>query len=257
MASYPTSSKPRICLVALIGLPGTGKTTLCNQLQTFITEESMPEFGCLHLCYDQLIPISKQKDMALEASNHSDESSSKQKINDNFKSSRKNIIQISEHVIYKLKGIVEKGDDYVQTNDGNILQSYESVKEKENIIMLLDDNNYYQSMRYEYYQLARKHSIGFCEIYLNPDCIDSVLSNNQLRPIAEQIPDDVIKAMGTKIEAPDPFKNPWEQFSFSINVQEKQNEKCQSLYNMEISRVQYNIVKLFCDIKLEVSLPTQ
>ncbi|RVE59737.1 hypothetical protein OJAV_G00191550 [Oryzias javanicus] len=32
-------------------------------------------------------------------------------------------------------------------------------------LFLLDDNFYYPSMRYEVFQLARKYSLGFCQIY--------------------------------------------------------------------------------------------
>ena len=33
-------------------------------------------------------------------------------------------------------------------------------------VILIDDNNYSQSMRYEYYQLARKYSVGFQQLYI-------------------------------------------------------------------------------------------
>ena len=230
MAS-PTSSTPRMCLVVLIGLPGAGKTTFCKHLQTFIDGENMPDFGFLHICYDQFIPISKQKEMALIALSDRIHSSPEKEMesDENFKSCRKNFVLMTDEVIYKLKG----NNSSFKANDENILPSYHAVKEQEKVLIVIDDNNYYESMRYEYYQLARKHSVGFCEIYLKPNSIDSVLSNNQMRAAEEQIPEDVIRNMDSKIEAPNPFQNAWEQFSFSINVQVIQNQKSQLLFNME------------------------
>jgi len=225
-------SKPRMCLVVLIGLPGAGKTTFCNHLQTFLTEkENVLDFGFVHVWYDQLIPIYKQKEMALAALSDKTESSSKPEIEseENFKSCRKTFVLMTEEIICQLKG----NNDFSKTINENILPSCNAVKDKESILIVIDDNNYYQSMRYEYYQLARKHSVGFCEIYFKPNSIDSVLSNNQMREAEEQIPDFVIRNMDSKIEAPNPFQNAWEQFSFSINVQVMQKQNSQNLYNME------------------------
>ena len=33
-------------------------------------------------------------------------------------------------------------------------------------VVLVDDNNYYRSMRHEYYQLARDMGVGFCQIFM-------------------------------------------------------------------------------------------
>nr|XP_033796891.1 L-seryl-tRNA(Sec) kinase [Geotrypetes seraphini]XP_033796892.1 L-seryl-tRNA(Sec) kinase [Geotrypetes seraphini] len=81
------------------------------------------------------------------------------------------------------------------------------------LYILLDDNFYYQSMRYEVYQLARKYSLGFCQLFV--DCpLESCLERNRHRdrPVAE----GTILLMAKKIEIPNPEKNFWEKNSIVV-----------------------------------------
>ncbi|KAF6110938.1 phosphoseryl-tRNA kinase [Phyllostomus discolor] len=81
------------------------------------------------------------------------------------------------------------------------------------LFLILDDNFYYQSMRYEVYQLARKYSLGFCQVFL--DCsLETCLERNGQRPRA--LPADTIQLMARKIEEPNPKKNAWEHNSLTV-----------------------------------------
>nr|XP_020819845.1 L-seryl-tRNA(Sec) kinase isoform X2 [Phascolarctos cinereus] len=81
------------------------------------------------------------------------------------------------------------------------------------LYLILDDNFYYQSMRYEVYQLARKYSAGFCQLFL--DCpIESCLERNRQR--SKPVPDEIIQLMARKIESPNIQKNAWEHNSLTI-----------------------------------------
>ncbi|KAG8517382.1 L-seryl-tRNA(Sec) kinase, partial [Galemys pyrenaicus] len=81
------------------------------------------------------------------------------------------------------------------------------------LLLILDDNFYYQSMRYEVYQLARKYSLGFCQLFL--DCsLETCLERNGQRPRA--VPAETIHLMGGKIEKPNPEKNAWEHHSLTL-----------------------------------------
>ena len=42
----------------------------------------------------------------------------------------------------------------------------EMAERNDDVIVFVDDNNYYRSMRHEYYQLARELQVGFCQFYL-------------------------------------------------------------------------------------------
>ncbi|KAM8780309.1 LOW QUALITY PROTEIN: L-seryl-tRNA(Sec) kinase-like [Rhynchonycteris naso] len=82
------------------------------------------------------------------------------------------------------------------------------------LFLILDDNFYYQSMRYEVYlKLARKHSTGFYQLFL--DCpLETCLQRNgrRRRPLRAE----TIRLMGRKIEEPNPERNAWEHSSLTI-----------------------------------------
>ncbi|OBS59485.1 hypothetical protein A6R68_09397, partial [Neotoma lepida] len=71
------------------------------------------------------------------------------------------------------------------------------------LFLVLDDNFYYQSMRYEVYQLARK----YCPL-------ETCLLRNGQRP--QPLPNETIHLMEKKIERPNPEKNAWEHNSLII-----------------------------------------
>lgn len=89
------------------------------------------------------------------------------------------------------------------------------------LLFLLDDNFYYPSMRYEACQLARKCSLGFCQVYLQCD-LESCISRNQGR--STPVPTEVILEMAKRLEPPNPQKNSWETHSISLNTTENLSE---------------------------------
>ncbi|XP_035125278.1 L-seryl-tRNA(Sec) kinase isoform X2 [Callithrix jacchus] len=95
------------------------------------------------------------------------------------------------------------------------------------LFLVLDDNFYYQSMRYEVYQLARKYSLGFCQLFL--DCpLETCLQRNGQRPRA--LPAETIHLMGRKLEKPNPEKNAWEHNSLTL-----QSPACASGASLEVT----------------------
>ncbi|XP_068161693.1 L-seryl-tRNA(Sec) kinase [Antennarius striatus] len=98
------------------------------------------------------------------------------------------------------------------------------------LLFLLDDNFYYPSMRYEVFQLARKYSLGFCQVHLRCD-LDTCVSRNQNR--SEPIPTSVLLEMVKRLEPPNPQKNTWETNSLSLNSAESLSE-CDTQKVMEL-----------------------
>ncbi|XP_037661238.1 L-seryl-tRNA(Sec) kinase [Choloepus didactylus] len=103
------------------------------------------------------------------------------------------------------------------------------------LVLILDDNFYYQSMRYEVYQLARKYSLGFCQLFL--DCpLETCLQRNGQRSRA--LPAETIHLMGRKIEKPSPEKNAWEHNSLTIQSPERSSEVSQEVTDLLLTALE-------------------
>ncbi|TRZ17455.1 hypothetical protein HGM15179_009660 [Zosterops borbonicus] len=97
------------------------------------------------------------------------------------------------------------------------------------LLLLLDDNFYYQSMRYEVYQLARKYSLGFCQLFL--ECpLECCLQRNRLR--SDPVPEETIQLMARKTEMPDLRKNAWEQHSLILSSSDCISEDDEQIMNL-------------------------
>ncbi len=83
------------------------------------------------------------------------------------------------------------------------------------VVIFVDDNFYYGSMRYEYFQLAKKFETGYCQLHIEAT-IEECLIRNRSRDEADRVPDEVIEQMAKKFEPAKPFENSWEKFSFSL-----------------------------------------
>ncbi|NXH69810.1 PSTK kinase, partial [Hydrobates tethys] len=97
------------------------------------------------------------------------------------------------------------------------------------LYLILDDNFYYQSMRYEVYQLARKYSLSFCQLFL--ECpLECCLQRNRLR--SHPLPDQTICLMAKKIEMPDTKKNAWERNSLILKSSDCTSEDNEQIISL-------------------------
>ncbi|XP_057215018.1 L-seryl-tRNA(Sec) kinase isoform X2 [Triplophysa rosa] len=90
------------------------------------------------------------------------------------------------------------------------------------LLVLLDDNFYYQSMRYQIYQLARKYSMGFCQVLVRCP-LDICLQRNQRRSL--RVPDEVMLQMSERMEPPNESRNSWEQQSLTVDSTDSVTEE--------------------------------
>jgi L-seryl-tRNA(Sec) kinase len=82
-------------------------------------------------------------------------------------------------------------------------------------LIILDDNMYYRSMRYEYYQLARGHKCSYCQVLVEAS-MENVTRRNASR--LDPVPGDVIQRMSDKLERPEPEKYSWEKYSLVLST---------------------------------------
>ncbi len=94
------------------------------------------------------------------------------------------------------------------------------------LVVIVDDNNYLRSMRHEYYKVARALNAGFCQLMLQCSRVQLVLANES-RPESDKVPAEVAEAMADKMEEPDPGRNAWERFSFKVDTFQSDNQRAQ------------------------------
>ena len=156
-------------LVVLLGLPASGKSWLAEKLCSFLSENNCV-VNCVH--YDDIVSLEEQAKIALSSTS------------ERTKKYRRDMRVQVESILTKFKSSSTKS------------------------VVIVDDNNYYRSMRYEYYQLAAKYYVGYLQIFVQCKASDALLYNMS-RPESSRVPDIVIMEMDNKFESP---CESWENF---------------------------------------------
>ncbi|NXR09238.1 PSTK kinase, partial [Semnornis frantzii] len=219
----------RVGLCVLCGLPAAGKSTLARALHRQLPQHA--GWACALFSYDELIPPEAFGPCAPEAGpeERPEEPSS---LLPRWKRSRRELLQCLESFLLALltgeplsrpaAATQPAWERFLACCRQQGLLSAESHAEAGYrtlattpgpLYLILDDNFYYQSMRYEVYQLARKYSLSFCQLFL--ECpLECCLQRNRLR--SQPLPEQTICLMARKIEMPDLKKNAWEQNSLLL-----------------------------------------
>ncbi|XP_072333722.1 L-seryl-tRNA(Sec) kinase, partial [Scyliorhinus torazame] len=223
-----------LCLVA--GLPGAGKSTFARRLQQVL----QPKSQSLLLCYDDLIPgeafsVTGQADGDCLTDNPVVTGSL-------WKLYRQKLLVYIERLIQALFGngyLLVSGSEsdstwecFIQSLKQQHIISGETHRGVQQysvcntysrpLVIILDDNFYYQSMRYEVYQIARRNSLGFFQLFL--ECpLELCLQRNHER--GSLVNDETIRLMSAKIQLPDPEKNSWEKTSLIMKSAENELEE--------------------------------
>lgn len=207
------AGRPPACLCVLCGLPAAGKSTLAREV---LSSAAQRGWRAGVVPYDDLIPEHAFQIKVVENGDtltHTE-----------WKSHRQAVLRCVEQFLEKpqvsaeLPGSSQISRAAWERCTRALLKPEgvdRSLAEPAPLLFLLDDNFYYPSMRYEVYQLARKYSLGFCQVYLHCD-LESCIRRNQSRP--GSIPTEVIQEMVKRLESPNPQKNSWETNSISLNT---------------------------------------
>ena len=189
-----------IILCVLCGIPGSGKSTLCRELKS-----SDSPFSYIHISFDNLIGwIENQNDVPV------------------WKQSRNKILLLVNDIIKSVQnGYAIDHKAYTSLNVNEVKQLCEETKQivssssKMPIILLIDDNMFYRSMRHSFYQTAEKQNLGFCTIFL--DCpYELSLARVSQRPDGHLI-QNATETIASRLEKPNPLKEKWEKFSMELD----------------------------------------
>ncbi|XP_029311893.1 L-seryl-tRNA(Sec) kinase [Cottoperca gobio] len=203
------------CLCVFCGLPAAGKSTLARRVLSTAAQHG---WRASVVSYDDLIPEHAFQTRVVKDCVELQEKHTEWKLH------RQAVLRCIEQFLEKPQVLAELASSR-QINRAAweqcilpLLQPEaldRSQADRAPLLFLLDDNFYYPSMRYEVYQLARKYSLGFCQVYLQCD-LESCISRNQSR--SEPIPTEVVLEMVKRLESPNPQKNSWETNSISLNT---------------------------------------
>lgn len=198
------------CVCVLCGLPAAGKSTLARSVCGVSAERG---WRCAVLPYDELIP-----EGAFHAKAARDGCRDQQDAQTEWKSHRQALLQCLDQALTGAKpGVVGEPPTPAMVDHEAWRRCTDSLSlggDTSPLLIVLDDNFYYPSMRHEVYQLARKHSLGFCQVYLKCP-VESCVSRNQRR--SRPLPTSVILEMSKRLEPPNPQRNSWEKNSITLN----------------------------------------
>ncbi|KAF6208078.1 hypothetical protein GE061_016528 [Apolygus lucorum] len=93
-------------------------------------------------------------------------------------------------------------------------------------VVILDDNFYYRSMRYDVYKMSKKLNLGFGQVFLDVP-LDVCIRRNQSRK--DPLSTETIVKMKALLEPPEPLRNSWETHSAIYSVDSPDLE---AIYNL-------------------------
>lgn len=188
-----------VCIGILMGIPGSGKSYFCRFLQDHFAkchDSVLKNVHVICVCYDEFV---KHESLYSSA--------------ERWKDHRKKVFANVENLVCALKGFGTFDECPLIKNIDQ-----ENMMKSECVLLLIDDNMYYRSMRYQYYQLARRFSVSFCQFYLKAD-LRNAMKFNKTRDLQYVVPEEIILNMWEKFEPPD-VKNSWERLSLTIDSHE-------------------------------------
>lgn len=195
------------CIVVLIGLPGCGKTKFCNTFIDYSKNLRTPGNKCvLHISYDTLMYSNTKTD--LQTTDYTLEWNKKR-------------TEIIDCVDWHLSETLQMGSTH-DIPSGYIYNMFlkhvltcnpSSMMDLDELIYIIDDNMFYESMRYKFYQLAKKYEIGYSQIYFDFN-LSECLDGNKNRE--DTIPEQIIYDMNYKLEKPIVTEK-WQKYTLLFN----------------------------------------
>uniref|UniRef100_A0A1Q3FY61 L-seryl-tRNA(Sec) kinase n=1 Tax=Culex tarsalis TaxID=7177 RepID=A0A1Q3FY61_CULTA len=190
----------RVCLNVLVGIPGAGKTTFCQRIKEYlIAKESC--LNSIHICFDDFIKFDAEIDLE----------------NTSFKSKRKRLLELLEQIIQVIKS--KNLPQLEQVNNLLYDEFHHKItvnlaKTPSNYLILVDDNMYYRSMRFQVFQIARRLGTGYFQTFLDVS-LDTARTRNSER--SASVPEEVIARMFYKLEKPNERICRWERNSLILS----------------------------------------
>lgn len=196
-----------VCLIVLVGLPATGKTTFAKMM---LSCDLKSTFNVIHICYDELLAKFGNRPGDYKLNRGYVVEFIQLLINDihsRRRSNDKKLLNFNETLKYALN--VFNVDFCIEIND-----------EINEFVLLIDDNNYYRSMRWELYKLARDNVTGYHQVCFQ-STLEGILQRNMDRDTQYVVPEEVIHRMMERIEFPQRKAVKWEENTLFLDIEEE------------------------------------
>lgn len=192
----------KVCFIVLIGIPGAGKTTFCELFKRNLSEQCSL-VNVIHVCFDEFIKLEDQLDFETGR----------------FKEKRQLLLESIGAFIKGIKlhdpNILEEANQVLSRKfSKNISIDLNTIPSGKIYGILMDDNMYYRSMRYEVLGLARKYQTGFLQLYFNVPLLEATERNAKR---ARPIPEEIMSRMWLKLEKPNSQFYKWEINTIELN----------------------------------------
>lgn len=211
-------------LALFCGLPASGKTTLVQNIKTMLESPQGSAARSLSWCpcvirYDDLVGSDTQVKTA--------------SIKGLAKECRQHVLEAADHYIgwlcggcseHSCPGAEPSVQGPVDAMLGYLVAATKQPGLGEKLLIMVDDNLYYRSMRAAWFRLARSYSLGFCQVFLLCPTEDAVRRNAaRCAPVPEQ----TITTMAEKFELP--RSEPWEERTVTVNGRQGSLEEVMAL----------------------------
>lgn len=218
-----------------MGMPAVGKTTISNQLMLHFKQNGV---HCYSFSYDQLMP--EIIDFECEFQEEEKQSNMVAPAVGKWKAHRKMVFDlIKASVVYLRRNEYSNCLDTLTGGCECLEHRKSSSVESTWHVVLVDDNMFYRSMRYPFYQLCRTYECSFCQIYIKNDLDELILRNANREGI---VTDATILKMARIYEAPDQQKFYWEKHSMELDNPEFNDQDMIKKLDLFISEVSLEII---------------
>lgn len=193
-------------LALFCGLPASGKTTLVQNIKTTMESRQGSAARGVSWCpcvirYDDLVGLDTQVKTA--------------SIKGLAKECRQHVLEAANRYVGWLcsernRPTGEEGP--VSAMLGHLVAATGQPGPGEKLLIMVDDNLYYRSMRAAWFRLARTYSLGFCQVFLLCPTEDAIRRNAGR---SAPVPEETITTMAEKFELP--RSEPWEERTVTVN----------------------------------------
>ncbi|XP_058831795.1 L-seryl-tRNA(Sec) kinase [Topomyia yanbarensis] len=216
-----------VCINVLVGLPGAGKTTFCQKFQNFL-HEKRSQITLIHVCFDNFLKI------AFDCENF-------------FKMQRKQFMECVELLVDAVRkkdqiSLDQVNEKLIEKFGTNVPVNLSSAM----YLLVLDDNMYYRSMRFDIYKIARRYQTGYFQTYFDIP-LEEAMARNASR--STPIPDDVVMRMNFRLEKPCAQFYRWEKNSIATRNPLLDFDRIEK---MAIDRMNHREIFVTCKVAIPV-----